>query len=134
MVELKILIKTPAGYAKSTEGKLRPFLLGRQKLHKILTNEQDNKILWIVDCQPKDYMRITRNVATYTVMIKKVMGNKIVRRAARLSKQDEDQLNDMLDNQTEVDIIKENEMAEIMKDFEVVNKQEHHAPEEQSAP
>lgn len=120
-MELKISIKTPKGYAKSTEFKLRPWLIGRNgKLHKIMTNAEDNQILWIVDAEPRRYSKIIKNVSMYGTMIKGIMNNKLLRRAAKLSKEGQAELDDMLMQQTTVDIIRENELQEIMKEFKDV--------------
>lgn len=121
MTQLRILIKTPIGYAKSTEFKLRPFLLGRNgKLHKIMTNAEDNKILWIVEADPNQYIKIIKNVSAYTAIMRNVLSNKTLRRVAKISKEDGAKLDEMLQDQTEIDIIKENELAEIMKEFKEI--------------
>lgn len=117
-MQLKVLIKTPKGYAKSTEGKLRPFLLGRSKLHRIMTSKGDDKILWIVECKGNDYSRIIKNVSSYHALIKGVLSSRIVRGVARLTKDQEKELDSMLFQQTEIDIVKENEMQELMKEFD----------------
>ena len=118
MIELKILIKTPIGYAKSTEFKLRPFLIGRKgKLHKIMTNTTDDKILWIVAADPKRYLKIIRNVTAYKTMIGGLLKNKTVRKVARLNDQQKKDLDDMLEDQTEIDIVKEGEWEKIKKEF-----------------
>lgn len=120
-MEIKIRIKTPKGYAKSTEFKLRPWLIGKNgKLHKILTNADDNQILWIVNAQPRRYNKIIKNVSMYGTMIKGIMNNKLLRKAARLSKDDQEELDDMLMQQTTVDIIKQNELQAIMKEFKEI--------------
>lgn len=121
MTQIKILIKTPKGYAKKTEYQLRPFLIGRNgKLHKILTNEVNDKILWIVEAEPRQYTKIIRNVNAYALLIRKIISNKILRRAAKLSKDGEAELESMLIDQTEIDVVKENELPDIMKEFKEV--------------
>jgi hypothetical protein len=121
MVMIKILIKTPSGYAKSTEYKLRPFLIGRKgKIHKILTNDLDNQILWIVDAQPRQYHKIIKNVTVYKTMISKIMQNKTIQKVAKITADQKKELNNMLTDQTEIDVIKEKDWEEIKKEFKEI--------------
>lgn len=118
MVLLKILIKTPNGYAKSTEFKLRSFIIGRKgKLHKIMTNDLDNKILWIVDAEVRQYTKIIKNVSSYKVMMTSVLKNKTVQKVAKLKGDQKKELDEMLNEQTEIDIVKEKDWDEIKKEF-----------------
>lgn len=121
MVMIKILIKTPSGYAKSTEYKLRPFLIGRKgKMHQILTNKEDSKILWIVDAQPRQYHKIIKNVTVYKTMISKIMQNKTIQKVAKITADQKKELNNMLTDQTEIDVIKEKDWEEIKKEFKEI--------------
>ena len=118
MVEIKVLIKTPVGYAKTTEYKLRKFLIGNKgHLHKIMTTPEDDKILWIVEANPRQYMKIIRNVGGYKSMISGILKNKTVRKVAKLDQDQINELDKMLNDQTEIDLIKENEWQEIKKEF-----------------
>ena len=118
-MRLMIRIKTPKGYATSTERKLRPFILGlrRKDNHEILTSKDDDQILWIIQSGSRDYMRICKNVAMYDKIVGNVLGRKTIRRVARLSKEQEMELDDMLFNQTSVDIISRAEQEKIKKGF-----------------
>ena len=121
MAQIKILIKTPAGYAKSTEFKLRPFLIGNKgKIHKILTNKNDDQILWLVDAKAGQYMKIIKNVSTYRSMVASILKNKTVRKVARLTEDQKKELDHMLDDQTQISIVKENEWGKIKKEFKEI--------------
>jgi len=121
MLKLKIIIKTPVGYAKSTQFKLKPFLLGRKgKLHKIMTNDDDSQILWIVEADYRQYSKIIRNVTMYKTMISGILNNKTVRKIAKLNKDQEAELNNMLTDQTEIDVIKEKDWEKIKKEFKEI--------------
>lgn len=121
MAEIKIIIKTPVGYAKSTQFKLKPFLIGNKgKLNHIMTNDDDSKILWIVDANARQYTKIIRNVTAYKVMIKGILNNKTVRKVAKLNKDQEQELNNMLTEQTEIDIVQMKDWDKIKKEFKEI--------------
>jgi len=121
-MELKIRIRTPKGQAKGTEKKLRPILIGNKGLHEVWTNEEDNEIYWVIQTDIRHAMKINRNISTYDLIIKGVFKNKLMKKVTnkQLSPEDKTQLEDMLTNQTKVDIIKEataQEMTENNKTF-----------------
>jgi hypothetical protein len=119
MTQIKILIKTPVGYAKSTEVRLRPFLVGNSgKVNSIKTNAKDNKIMWVVDAKPNQFNKIIRNVSFYSHTVKSILSNKIVRKMANISDADAKELDNMLNNQTQISVVKEKEYSEVMKEFE----------------
>ena len=119
MMMLKIRIRTPKGHAKKTEHRIRPFIIGNKgKMHKIMTNKDDNQILWIVDAKPRQYTKIIKNVSAYKIMIEKIMSNKTVQKVARISDDQKEELNKMLMDQTEIDIIKEQDWETIKKEFD----------------
>jgi len=107
-MEIKILINTPKGQAKGTEKKLRPFLLGKNKPKELWTNEEDNQIVWIIDTDVRRAMKIQRNVMVFDKMMESVLNHKYVKGTIhkKLSKEDQAQLKDMLQNQTTVEVIK----------------------------
>lgn len=115
-MRLRIEIKTPKGYAASTSSKLKPFILGRNKVteHQIYCNKDDSMIIWIIDAQIKEAMRIQKSLAYYDVVTSSVLKSKVVRLMAHLSHEDQKQLDDMLKKQTTLRIIK---MAEEMPDL-----------------
>ena len=117
-MKIYIKIKTPKGYAKSTEFKLRPFLIGRKgKIHKIMTNKNDDQILWIVDAKPRQYNKIIKNVTFYQFMIKKVMSNKTVQKVAKITDEQKKELNNMLTDQTQIDVVQKKDWEKIKKEF-----------------
>lgn len=107
-MELKIKITTPKGQAKATEKRLRFFILNKKDIHRVWTNEEDNEIYWEVHCDVRRAMKIQRNVAAYEHMIETVMHHKQFKKHGekRLSKEDQAELKDMLENQTTIEIIK----------------------------
>ena len=106
-MQVKIRIKTPKGQAKGTEKKLRPFILGLKKPHKIETNKADNQIIWTIDDKPRKIMKITRNVAMYDTMLTQLLTNKSVKKSINKALDDKGkkELNTMLFKQTKVEVI-----------------------------
>jgi len=107
-MQLKILITTPKGYATKIQRQLRPFLIGiHSHDHQTYTNSDDTQILWIVQCKDaRRMMSITRNITLYDRMIHMILDRKDIRKLAKLSKEQEQELNDMLTNHTSVEIVK----------------------------
>ena len=121
MTEIMIIIKTPVGYAKSTQFKLKPFLIGNKgKMHKIMINKDDSKILWIVEANVRQYTKIIRNVTMYKTMIAGVLKNKTVKKLAKLNQDQEKELNNMLTDQTEIDVVKSKDWNKIKKEFKEI--------------
>jgi len=108
-MQIKIRIKTPKGQAQATEKKLRPFILGLRKPHRVQTNKADNCILWTIEDNPRRVMKITRNVAMYDTMISQLMTNKNVKKAINknLDEKGKAELNSMLFKQTKVELVRE---------------------------
>ena len=121
-MQLKVLIKTAPGHAKSIEYQLRPFIIGRSKLHKIYANKKNDKMLWLIECKGNDWSRITKNVSRFDYVMKGILSNRVVRGLAKLTKEQQKELDGMLTNQTEVDIVKELEMPELLKEFVELKK------------
>uniref|UniRef100_A0A6M3IE71 Uncharacterized protein n=1 Tax=viral metagenome TaxID=1070528 RepID=A0A6M3IE71_9ZZZZ len=105
-MKLKILITTPKGQAQGTEKKIRPFILGLTSKHKLYVNKEDDKICWVVDTDINRAFKIQRNVLLYDKMVSGLLHNPMIRRAAKLKPEDFKVLDDMLRNQTKVEIIK----------------------------
>lgn len=117
-MKLMIRIKTPKGYAASTEKKLRPFIIGLRRVdHEILTSKDDDQILWIIDAGTKDYMRIVRNVAMYDKLVHNILNRKKIRKLAKLTREQEKELDDMLFNQTAVEMIHKYDHEKTKKKF-----------------
>jgi len=119
-METKILIKTPKGSAKTTEKKLRPILLAfhLNKLHDVYTSPDDDEIVWVVNSGPRATAKIIRNVAMYDRIIHNLFTNKLMRKnlPKHLSQDDQEQLKDMLSNQTSVEVLKRATADEIVED------------------
>ena len=118
-MRLHIRIKTPKGQAKGTESKLRAFLLGKSHVIKAWSNKADDRFYWIVDAYHGDISRITRNVSMYGWFIRKVFESGAIKKVAKLalSQQDQDQLRDMLENNTKIEIITPSEInADMVSD------------------
>lgn len=121
-MQSRILIKTPEGYAQSTEKKLRPFILGIKKKHKheIYCSNADDQILWIVESDIKNHFRIQRNVKVFDKLISSMLSNKAVRKIAKLNKDQVQELDKMLFEQTKVTLLTDDETEEIKKEFKKI--------------
>lgn len=116
IMRLRIEIRTPKGYAASTSKKIQPFILGAKKIqkHQIYCNQDDNRIIWIVDAGVRDALQIQRNVYLFDKTTSMILKSKTVQGLAKLSKEDKKELNDMLEAQTKIRIIKHyDEMPDI---------------------
>ena len=107
-MEIRILITTAPGYAKSTEFQLQPFILGasRKVKHTTYCNEEDNKIVWEVEGPIRRILKVNKNVGMFDVALKKILSSKTVHGAARLSRDQRIELKEMLKNHTTVEVIK----------------------------
>ena len=108
IVRIRIQIKTPKGYAASTSNKVKPFIIGTKKInnHEVYANKKDDTIIWIIDCSPKDLIRIQRNVILFDKTTKTILQNKLVRKLSKLNTEQRSELDKMLNNQTEIKIIR----------------------------
>ena len=107
-MRLRIEIRTPKGYATSTSKQIQPFIIGSRKVvkHQIYANQDDNKIIWIVDAEVREALIIQRNVNLFDKATTTILKSKVVQGLAKLSKEDKKQLDDMLQKQTRIRIIK----------------------------
>lgn len=110
-MELLIEIKTPKGQATKVAYKLTKALLPRRLKYKTWTNKNDDTIYWEIEGQPKDCLKVNKNVATYDTIMRGALSSKMVQAQAKksLSIEDQEQLKDMLLNQTKVKVIKVSE-------------------------
>lgn len=105
-MKIKIRIRTPKGRALKVQKKLQRHIIGNSKVeHKVTSNKKDDTIIWDVSGDPRHVLKITRNVYKYDMMMTQILSNRKLRKVARLSKVDMDELDDMLKNQTEIKII-----------------------------
>jgi len=116
-MKIKIIIKTPKGQATGTEKKLRPFIIGKKANHQIFTTPEDNQILWELETDIRHALKIQRNVTAYDSMIKGMFSHKLMKKLSdkQLSPEDKKQLEEMLINQTSVEIIKESDAMELVE-------------------
>jgi len=118
-MKVRIQIKTPKGYARDTEAKLRPLIIGKTKrlTNETFANDDDNIIYWDVEGSVKDILRITKNVTRYAMIIESSFNNRMFKKVylKKLSEEGKAELKDMLNNQTEVEIIKNATADEIIE-------------------
>ena len=121
MVKIRILIKTPPGHAKDVEQSLRPWLLQLKRPDITAFNEDESEIGWIIQCTPKEFVRIRAGVNMFHKVMKDTLNNPLVKHFGinkLKSEQEKQQFKDMINNQTEVEIISEataQELAENSK-------------------
>lgn len=112
-MQAKIMIRTPAGQAKGTEAKIKPFIIGiRKNKYKVYTDRADSKIIWIVEGSIRELIAIQRNVMLFDRMVAQVMQNRIVQGAARLTKDQKKELEDMFKHHTSIKILTANEIEQ----------------------
>lgn len=118
-MKAKIIIKTPTGQAVKAESNLRKLLIGQNKFDKTQTyvNEEENQIAWEVEGDARNVMKLLTNVNKFDVMMSQLLNSKFIRKAAmsRYSKAEIEALDDMLLNQTKIEIIKEATAAELVE-------------------
>lgn len=114
-MKTRIRIRTPQGCASVTEAKLKPFLIGSRKIqNEVYVNDEDDTIIWEIEGKIRDIMSINRNVALFDSMMSQILKSKVVRGSmAKLSKEDEKQLKEMLTQQTTVEVLKEATLQEL---------------------
>lgn len=121
-MKLKCVIKTPKGQASKAQKTLQNVIFGKlwrkYDTFSSYVNDADSEVAWEVETRnTRDYMRISRNLAMYDVMIKRILDSKRVKKIAakEFSEEDLKRLKEMLQNQTSITIIKEATAAEIVE-------------------
>ena len=105
---IQIEIKTPKGYAHKIESKLRPFIIGFKASNlKIKDNEEDDKIIWIIESDIRKCNKIIRNVSMYHTIVDQMFHHKLVKKAVdkSLDIKGQEELKDMLFKQTTVKLL-----------------------------
>ena len=107
-MQLKVRITTPKGQAKGTQKKLQKFLLGIKKPQKVITNEDDSQIVWIMETDIRSALKIQRNVSFYDKLVEGIFKNRLLAKVVKkkVPKEQQDELEAMLKNQTKIEIIK----------------------------
>lgn len=114
-MDLKIQIKTPKGQATRLEKNMRPFLLGTRKFKKKETwvSPEDNCVIWDIETDIKRAMKISRNVNAFDLIMSRVMSDKRIKKM--INEKDKAELEDLLKNQTEVEVVKRATQQEIVE-------------------
>jgi hypothetical protein len=121
MVKIRIQIKTPKGHAQDVEQSLRPWLLQLKRPDVTAYNDDDSEIGWILQCSPREYVRIRAGVNMFHKIMKDTLNNPLVKHFGinKLKSEKEKQtFREMINNQTEVEIVSEataQELAENSK-------------------
>lgn len=111
---IKVLIRTPKGFAEKNEKRIRAVIIGKRKKQvKIINkfvNKDNDKFIWEIEAPIKDCLRIQKNISRFDVVMKNIFNNRLVKRTMRkqlgMTNDQEEELNVLFDDQTQVDIIK----------------------------
>jgi hypothetical protein len=121
-MKIKALIKTPKGQATKAQNTLQNVIFGKlwRKYDHFdsYVNDADSEVAWEIETRNvRDYVRISRNLAMYEVMIRHILASKRIKEYAQkqFSKEDMLRLRQMLQEQTTIEIIKEATAAEIVE-------------------
>lgn len=111
------MIRTPPGQATKVSKLLKHFIIGFTKAKcDTLVSPNDDMIIWVVDGNIKQTMNINRNVNMYAQVVKVACNTWVVKREIKkLSPADKEYFEDMIFNQTSVEIIKEATAQEIVE-------------------
>ena len=106
-----IKVKTPKGNATSTNKKLRTFIvgIGRTKIiRSIYISHDDDEFIWEIECSVKRYIKISKNILMYDNLVTTVFNNPLLKKTVKrvITKEQQEELNDMLQNQTTIEIVK----------------------------
>jgi hypothetical protein len=116
-MKIRIMITTPKGQAKDTDKRIRPFLIGFNRV-KVDTyiNKEDNKMFWEVEGDIRPVMKVQNNVARFDVFLNMLLTNKMVSgQVKKMKKEDREELLKMLKEQTTCELIKEATAEEIVE-------------------
>lgn len=114
----KIYITTPIGEAKKTQNKIKPWIIGFKKVKvDYYINDEDSQMVWDIDGNVRDILKINKSVALFDNVLKGIFNNKMVKKTVNkyLKEDDKVKLQEMLFNQTKVEIIKEATANEIVE-------------------
>lgn len=116
-------VRTPKGQASKTNDKIKKLIIGFNKVQATTyINDDDNEIIWEVTGGIKQIFNIQKNVARFDIIMKNIFENKMMKKfgASQLKKDELEELEDMLRNQTTVEIIKEATLQEVNEYNETV--------------
>jgi hypothetical protein len=110
-MRLKIKITTPPGLAKSTEPKIKPFILGLFKRIRCQTtiDEKDEVINWIIEAGSRDIDRIMHNLIHWQAMTELMLKQKplewVLRKVGGASKEQLAQVREMITQKTKIELV-----------------------------
>lgn len=108
-------VKTPKGQATGTNDKIKTFIIAFNKVKvETFVNTDDSEIIWVVIGGLKQIMRIQGNIQKFDLMIKNIFEHKLMQKytGRKLSPEQIEELEEMLRNQTSVEIIKQATLQE----------------------
>lgn len=115
-MKIRLEIKTPDGMAMGVvKGdnmrlKLLRRMLGINLRHDdIKVNDANNLITWRVESEPRNCMKVIRNVQMYDTIVSGVFSSKILKKAIKKHMDDEQQkeLKSMLTDMTKITVVRE---------------------------
>lgn len=118
-MKIRLLVRTPKGQAKKAEGTLKT-VLGVKRNYNTYTNDEDNEIAFIIEDDSRRCFKIIDNAYKFHLLAReigsRVVKNKIVGYATKLTQEQKEEFLDMLNRQTEVEYIKEATAEELARD------------------
>jgi hypothetical protein len=118
-MKIKIKITTPKGQALGTSSKLKPFLIGFNKVKcETYVNDEDDTIYIEVEGEPRRVLKVASNAHGYSAMITNIFEKKIMGKGIKdyIDKpEDKEALEKMLKEGTTVEIIKEEELSQMVE-------------------
>lgn len=123
-MQLRIVVSTPPGKAKSTEAQLRLILLKLKKPLSTGVNQENSQFYWELDCNITQYSKLTKNVINFQKLAGLVIDAKVFQKAVKqfggATPEDIKIVREMIMQGTTIDIIKNataQELVEANKTF-----------------
>lgn len=120
-MKIKIKVTTPKGQAEGTSSKLKPFIIGFNKVKVDTYVSPDNDVIYLdVEGEPRRVLKVAANAQAYSAIIENVFQKKIMGKGIKdyIDKpEDKEQLEKMLKEGTQVEIIKEATLQEELNEY-----------------
>ena len=116
-MKVKIKISTPKGQAEGTAQKLKPFLIGFNKVKSSTYVSPDNDIIFLdIEGDARRVLKVTANAYSYAEIVKNIFKKKVMGKgiADALNEKDAAELENMLTEGTTVEVIKEASAEELI--------------------
>lgn len=116
-MKVKIKISTPKGQARGTSEKLRPFLIGFNKVKcETYVSPEDDIIFLDVEGDARRVLKVTANAYGYSEIVKNIFKKKVMGKGISdaLNEKDAAELEKMLTEGTKVEIIREASAEELV--------------------